>query len=144
MCLCLGRRSPSMCPHATGTWIAACGFQGTASPSLRTDTTRQRPHWQMCCSQCFKRAGATVQCLGHLDFDANRDENGSDTDGYHRYHICFHISGRIRIRIWILLIMSDKIQLDVDNINIWFKYSNTDTLSDVEYSDSDTDRSEPL
>jgi len=32
--LCLGRRSPSMCPHATGTWIAVCGFQGTASPSL--------------------------------------------------------------------------------------------------------------
>jgi len=23
-----------------------------------------------------------------------RDENGSDTDGYHRYHICFYIFGR--------------------------------------------------
>ena len=47
-----------------------------------------------------------------------RDENGSDTDGYHTYHICFHISSRIRIRIRIISIMSDKIQLDVDIINI--------------------------
>jgi hypothetical protein len=31
-----------------------------------------------------------------------RDENGSDTDGYHRYHICFHIYVRIRIRIRIV------------------------------------------
>ena len=38
--------------------------------------------------------------------------------------------------------MSDKIRLDVDIINIQFKYSDTDTVSDVEYSDSDTDRSE--
>jgi len=36
-------------------------------------------------------------------------ENGSDTDGYHRYHICFYISGRIQIRIRIISIMSDKI-----------------------------------
>ena len=28
----------------------------------------------------------------------NRDENGSDTNGYHSYYICFHISVRIRIR----------------------------------------------
>ena len=28
---------------------------------------------------------------------AGRDENGSDTNGYYRYYICFHISGRIRI-----------------------------------------------
>jgi hypothetical protein len=34
--------------------------------------------------------------------------------------------------------------LDVDIINIRFKYSNTDTESDVEYSDANTDRSEPL
>jgi len=73
-----------------------------------------------------------------------RDENGSDTDGYRQYHICFHISGRIRIRIRIMSIMSDKIRLDVDIINIRFKYSDTDTVSDVEYSDSDMDRSEPL
>jgi len=26
-----------------------------------------------------------------------RDKNGSDTDEYHRYHICFRIFGRIRI-----------------------------------------------
>jgi hypothetical protein len=71
----------------------------------------------------------------------SRDENGSDTDGY---HICFHISGRIWIRIRIISTMSDKIQLDVHIINIRFKYSDTDTVSDVEYSDSDMDRSEPL
>ena len=79
-------------------------------------------------------------CVTHIC----RDENGSDTDGYHRYHICFHIFDRIRIRIRIMSIMSDKIRLDVDIINIRFKYSDTDTVSDVEYSDSDTDRSEPL
>ena len=51
---------------------------------------------------------------------AARDENGLDTDGYHRYHICFHISHRIhiRIRIRIMLTMSDKIGLDVDIINM--------------------------
>ena len=30
--------------------------------------------------------------------------------------------------------------MDVDIINIRFKYSDTDMVSDVEYSDSDTDR----
>jgi len=40
--------------------------------------------------------------------------------------------------------MSDKIELDVDITNIRFKYSNTDTVSDVEYSDLDTDISKPL
>ena len=30
--------------------------------------------------------------------DTTRDENGSDTNGYHSYYICFHISVRIRIR----------------------------------------------
>jgi len=72
------------------------------------------------------------------------DENRSDTDGYHRYHICFHICGQIWIRIRIMSIMSDKIRLDVDIINIRFKYSDTDTVSDVEYSDSDMDISRPL
>ena len=32
---------------------------------------------------------------------AGRDENGSDTNGYHLYYICFHISVWIRIRTWI-------------------------------------------
>ena len=41
-------------------------------------------------------------------------------------------------------IMSNKIRLDVDIINIRFKYLDTGTVSDVGYSDSDTDRSEPL
>ena len=70
------------------------------------------------------------------------DENGSDTDGYHRYYICFHISVRIRIRIRIVLTMSDMIRLDIDIINMRFEYS--DMVSDVEYPDLDTDRSQPL
>ena len=73
-----------------------------------------------------------------------RDENGSNTDGYHRYHICFHISDRIRIQIRIISILSDKVGLDVDIVNIRFKYSDTDKVSNVEYSESDTDRSESL
>jgi hypothetical protein len=37
--------------------------------------------------------------------------------------------------------MSDKIRLNVDIINIRFKYSDTDMISDIKYLDSDTDRS---
>jgi hypothetical protein len=40
--------------------------------------------------------------------------------------------------------MPDMIRLDVDIINMRFKYSDTDTVSDVEYLDSDTDISKPL
>ena len=40
--------------------------------------------------------------------------------------------------------MSDRIRLDIDIMNMRFEYSDTDTVSDVEYPDSDTDRSEPL
>ena len=40
--------------------------------------------------------------------------------------------------------MLDKIGLDVDIINIRFKYSDADTISDIEYSNSNTDVSEPL
>jgi hypothetical protein len=72
----------------------------------------------------------------------SRDENGLDTDRYHQYHIRFHVFGRIQIRIRIISTMLDKIRLDVDIINIRFKYS--DTVSDIEHSDSNTDRSEPL
>jgi len=43
-----------------------------------------------------------------------------------------------------MLTMSDKIGLDVDIINMWIKYSDTDTVSDVEYSDSNTDMSKSL
>ena len=75
---------------------------------------------------------------------STRDENGLDTDGYHRYYICFHISVRIWIRIRIVSTMSDRIQLDIDIINMRFEYSDTDTVSDVGYPDSDTDRSQPL
>jgi len=73
-----------------------------------------------------------------------RDENGSDTDEYHLYHICFHISGRIWIRIRIMSTMSDKKRLDVDIINIRFKYWDTNTVLDIKYSNSDIDRSEPV
>ena len=77
-------------------------------------------------------------------FHISRDENGSDTNGYHSYHICFHIFGQIRIRIRIMSTMSDKIRLNVDIINIRFKYSDTDMVSDIKHSDSDTDKSQPL
>jgi hypothetical protein len=40
--------------------------------------------------------------------------------------------------------MLDKIRLDVDIISIEFKYSDTNMVSDIEHSDSDTDRSEPF
>ena len=40
--------------------------------------------------------------------------------------------------------MTDRIGLDIDIINMRFDYSDTDTVSDVEYPDSDTDRFELL
>jgi hypothetical protein len=72
------------------------------------------------------------------------DGNGSDTDGYHSYYICFHISIRIRIQIWIVSSMPDMIRLGINIINMRFENSDTDTVSDVEYPDSDTNRYEPL
>ena len=74
----------------------------------------------------------------------SRDENRSDTDGYHRYYIYFHISVQIRIQIRIVLAMPDRIRLGIDIINMRFEYSHTDTVSDIEYPDSDMDRSELL
>ena len=68
------------------------------------------------------------------------DENRSDTDGYHWYYICFHIFVRIRIWIRIVSTMPDRIRLDIDIINMWLEYSDMDTVSDVEYPDSDMDR----
>jgi hypothetical protein len=73
-----------------------------------------------------------------------RDENRSDMDGYHWYYICFHISAWIQIRIRIVLTIPDRIQLDINIINMWFEYSDMDTISDVEYLDSDMDRFKPL
>ena len=58
------------------------------------------------------RRGVAVACRRCVVI--SRDENGSDTDGYHRYYICFHISVRIRIRIRIMSTMSDMIRLDID------------------------------
>jgi hypothetical protein len=43
-----------------------------------------------------------------------------------------------------MLAMPDRIRLDIDIINIRFEYSDTDTISDVEYPGSDTDKFEPL
>ena len=40
----------------------------------------------------------------------SKDVNGSDTDGYYRYRICFHIFVRIRI----VLVFVDKIVIDID------------------------------
>jgi hypothetical protein len=40
--------------------------------------------------------------------------------------------------------MPDMIRFDVNIINIRFEYSDTDTVSNVEYLNSDTDISEPL
>jgi len=39
--------------------------------------------------------------------------------------------------------MSDKIRLDVGIVNIRFKYSDMDTVSDIKHSDLDTNRSQP-
>ena len=38
----------------------------------------------------------------------------------------------------------DMIRLDIDIINMRFEYSDTNTVSDVGYSNLDTDRSQPL
>ena len=73
-----------------------------------------------------------------------RDKNGSDTDGYHRYYIYFYISVRIWIRIRIVSTMPDRIRLNIDIINMRFEYSDTNTVSDVEYLDLDVDTSKPL
>jgi len=42
--------------------------------------------------------------------------------------------------------MSDMVQIDIDIINIEFEYSDidTDTVSDVEYPNSNTDKFKPL
>jgi hypothetical protein len=65
-------------------------------------------------------------------------------DGYRSYHICFRIFTQIRIRIRIVSTMPDRIHLDIDIINILFGYSDMNTVSNVEYLNSDTDRSKPL
>ena len=101
----------------------------------RTENSRMYLHWL-----CYVLTDACNRAM----YPVCRDENGSDTDGYHRYYICFHISVRIRIRIRIVSTMSDRIRLDIDIINMRFEYLNTDTVSDVGYPDSDMDRSQPL
>jgi hypothetical protein len=72
-----------------------------------------------------------------------RVENGSDSDGYHRYYICFHISIWIRIRIRIVSSMSDGIR-DIDIINmdlsiripIWYRRLNIRTRIWVDLNSS--------
>ena len=58
----------------------------------------------------------------------------------------FIFLSRIWIRMWIVSNIPNRIRLDIDVINMRFEYSdtNTDTVSDVGYPDSDTDRSQPL
>jgi hypothetical protein len=65
-----------------------------------------------------------------------KNVNGLDTNGYHWYYICFHISIRIQIRM--VSTMSDRIRLDIDIINMRFEYldTNKDTVSHIEYLDS--------
>jgi hypothetical protein len=38
----------------------------------------------------------------------------------------------------------DRIRLNINIVNMGFEYSDTNTVSDVEYPDSNTDRFEPL
>ena len=79
-----------------------------------------------------------------LSIGKGRDENGSDTNEYHGYYIYFHISFWIRIRIRMVSTTPDRIRLDIDIINIRFDYSDTDTVTNVEYPNSDTNGSKPL
>jgi hypothetical protein len=48
------------------------------------------------------------------------------------------------LKIQIVSTMPDRIWLDSDIINMRFEYSNMDTVSDVEYPDSDMDIFGPL
>ena len=105
---------------------------------------RLRFHWLFACCPVFCWRCPLLGVLITAGAFITRDKNRSDTDGYYRYHICFHVFGRIWIRICIRSTISDKIRLDVNIINIRFKYSDTVMVSDIEHSDSDTDRSEPL
>jgi len=74
----------------------------------------------------------------------SKDENGWDTDGYHRYYICFHISSQIRIRVRVVSTMPDIIRFDIDIINMRFEYSDMDAVLNIEYIDLRIDRSESL
>jgi hypothetical protein len=51
-------------------------------------------------SMCSPAAGCRRVHVADLDIEHGiRDANGSDTNRYHRYYICFYISIQIRIRI---------------------------------------------
>jgi hypothetical protein len=72
-----------------------------------------------------------------------RDENRSDMDGsFILYLFLYFYSESIQIRI--VLNLSDMIRLNIDIINMRFEYSDTVTVSDVKYLDSDTDMSQLL
>jgi hypothetical protein len=51
-------------------------------------------------------------------FITHEDENESDTDGYHRYYICFRIFDWIRIQIRIVSAIPDRIRFDANVINM--------------------------
>jgi hypothetical protein len=57
-------------------------------------------------------------------------------------YICFRISIRIQIRIQVVSAKPDRIGMDIGIINTQFEYSDTNTVSVVEYPNSDTDGSE--
>jgi hypothetical protein len=81
----------------------------------------------LCCMQRWN----TTAWMENGSFEENffhspRDENGLDMNGYYWYYICFYIFVWIRIQIQIGLIMSDRIRLDIDIINMWFEYFDTD------------------
>ena len=69
-------------------------------------------------------------------------EVGMKTDSPILYLFSYFCPNQIRIQI--VSTMSDRIRLDIDIINMRFEYLDTDTVSDVGYPDSDTDRSQPL
>jgi hypothetical protein len=60
----------------------------------------------LCVTRFALARRCSLQALsGKATTSTLRDENGSNTDGYGRYYICFHISNRIRIRIRIVSTM---------------------------------------
>ena len=57
-----------------------------------------RFHEKSCQRQEEEEEGNASSIVTVMRYVIPRDENGSDTNGYHSYYICFHISVRIRIR----------------------------------------------
>lgn len=95
--LCLGRRSPSMCPHATGTWIAACGFQGQPHQVQYRHYSPAPPLTNVLLS-VFQR-GHRPALVALKDFNANM-HGCSDQDGR---TINMHANIHLGVLFWPLL-----------------------------------------